>query len=153
MAEAIAALSLAANVVQFVDFASKVTAAFWDFYKKTGVSGDIPNVAIINNDLQKILECLQMEPKVTGGSDGLLGLSRACQRSATQLDEMMKPLLAAQSRNNGKRKALKVAFISIWEEEQILNMRQLLEEYRSQLVLHLLVSLRYGYNPCYVNSN
>jgi hypothetical protein len=144
MAEAITALSLAANVVQFIDFATKVTTTFWDFYKSSSnIKGDIPNVTAINTDLQGILASLDAEPKpAVGGDVGLQKLTGECRKTATRLDEIMKPLLAAQSQSKGKQAALKAAFSSVWKAEEIQGLRQQLEEFRNQLVLHLLASLR-----------
>jgi hypothetical protein len=52
MAEAIAAFSLAANVIQFIEFASHLTTSFWEFYKSASQTGDDgPDIETINADL------------------------------------------------------------------------------------------------------
>src|ERR1700753_3462254 len=142
MSEAIAALSLAANIVQFIDFASKVASSFWDFYRKSNTNQAIPNVSVINEDLQAILVDLRVEHASLKPNDGLATLTKECQKTAKILETTIKPLLAAQSRNNGKRASLKAAFSSVWKESEIQKMKEQVDEYRRQLVLHLLVSIR-----------
>ena len=56
MAEANAAFSLAANVVQFIDFGARYIGNFWSFYKAaSNTDDDVPDVETINSDLQNVL--------------------------------------------------------------------------------------------------
>jgi hypothetical protein len=146
MVEAVAAFSLAANVVQFVDFASKVTTNFWTFYKATSSSAgdDTPDIETINSDLQNVLKELHTSLAATYSSskNDLIQLVQECQKVATELANVLQPLIKARSANLGKRVALKSAFKAVWKEDDIHSLKQRLDHFRGQLTLRLLISLR-----------
>jgi hypothetical protein len=184
MAEAIAAFSLAANVVQFIDFGSRVTSNFWSFYKAASNTDDsLPDVEIINYDLQNILKELQSSP-TSASKTGLAQLAQECQKAATQLEKILQPLITAKKRHEenekrrkenegrrneidgrqeeqdkesckergkefwkiekstGKRASLTAAFKLAWKEDEIQSLKTKVDEFRSQLILHILTSLR-----------
>ena len=146
MAEAIASLGLAANIIQFVDFATRVTDKFYDFYQSgSGAAENGPDLETINSDLLVVLEELRKTTSTTKISpQGLAKLAQECQKTASQLNKLILPLLTARFQNLGKRAALKAAFKAIWRENEIESLQEKLNSFRSQLTLHLLVSLRYG---------
>jgi len=144
MAEAIVSLSVAANIIQFVDFAARITDKFYKFYQSdSGVVDDGPDLKTINSDLLAVLEELQKTTSTTKtSSPGLAKLAQECEKTADQLNKLILPLLKARFQNLGKRAALKAAFQAIWRENEIESLQEKLNSFRSQLTLHLLVSLR-----------
>jgi len=169
MAEAIAAFSLAANIVQFIDFGSRVTGNFRKFYKAASdTDEDTPDVDIINYDLQNVLKELRSSP-APASKTGLAQLAQECQKAAARLENVLPPMIIAQKRheenekrheenekrqreNNkgfvrpekgfGKRAALREAFKLAWNEDQIQSLKGKVDQFRSQLILHILTSLR-----------
>lgn len=144
MGESLIAFSLAANVVQFIDFGSRVATNFRTFYKPASSQADeAPDVEAINTDLQGILKELQ-EPLLGSKSNnnGLVFLVQQCQKAAAELDKILMPMAKARTQNLGKREALKASFKAIWKEEDIKSLSQRLDTLRNQLTLHLLTSLR-----------
>ncbi|KAH0559273.1 hypothetical protein GP486_004211 [Trichoglossum hirsutum] len=147
MAEAIAAFSLAANIVQFIDFgsnfASNVCKIYWS--GRDG-AGEIPDLRKITDDLQEVLKGLQLpagnDGEIPGSERGIRQLAEQCQHVATELlNSLNKVSLPDKAR---KRDALKAAFKIIWKEEEIKSLQVRLEGFRHQLTLHLLASLRFA---------
>ena len=162
MAEAIAAFSLAANVVQFIDFGARVTGNFWSFYKAaSNTDDDVPDVETINSDLQNVLKELGSSP-TPASKTGLAQLAQECQKAAAQLEKILQPMITAKKRHEenekrqqekdkdfgkrekgfGKRAALKAAFKLAWKEDEIQSLKGRVDQFRSQLILHILASLR-----------
>ncbi|KAF8852663.1 hypothetical protein BDZ45DRAFT_730000 [Acephala macrosclerotiorum] len=144
MAEAIAAFSLAANVIQFIDFGSKIAANFYRYHKAgSRLRDEASELDIISRDLEQILNNLQvpaLHPSIN--ETGLGRLAQECQKCAQQLYKKLQPLLKARLQQLGKREAIKVAFKAVWKEDEIGSLQGQLDNFRSQLTLHLLASLR-----------
>jgi len=145
MAEAVAAFSLAANVLQFIDFGSRVMSNFWAFYKSSRHgTNEVPDLQGINNDLQQVLESLQVPTDdITQSDIGLLQLAQDCQNVALELETLLQSLFKAEAGNIGKREALKAAFKLVWKEDQVRYLQERLDQFRNQLIVHLLASLRW----------
>ncbi|RFU27505.1 hypothetical protein B7463_g8821, partial [Scytalidium lignicola] len=169
MAEAIAAFSLAANIVQFIDFGVRVTSNFWSFYKAASTTDDdAPDVETINSDLQNVLKELQSFPE-PATKTGLAQLAQECQKAAAQLEKILQPMITVKKRHEEdekrqkedekrqkekdrdfgkrekgfrKRAALKAAFKLSWKEDEIQSLKGRVDQFRSQLILHILASLR-----------
>jgi hypothetical protein len=145
MAEAIAAFSLAANIVQFIDFGSNFASSVWKIYwsGRDGVS-EVPDLRKITDDLQEVLKNLQLlagnNEEILESECGIRQLAEQCQNVATELlISLSKVSLPDKVR---KRDVLKAAFKIIWKEEEIKSLQVRLEGFGHQLTLHLLASLR-----------
>lgn len=148
MAEAIAAFGLAVNVIQFIDFGLKLTSSFWQLYKSSrdGVEevSFAPHLQTMISDLQNILNGLA-DPESGDRSheeSGLCKLAKDCQEQAVELKNLLNSLCSAGSGKFGKREALKAAFKVVWKEDEIKSFEARLGQFRQQLTLHLLSSLR-----------
>lgn len=96
MAEAIAAFSLAANIVQFIDFGSRVATNMRGIYRSTG--NGLLDVNRINSELQLVLKHLHEGPTKPSATDSCLAqLASDCRSTAIELDTKLKPLLKARS--------------------------------------------------------
>ncbi|RYP45338.1 hypothetical protein DL768_008302 [Monosporascus sp. mg162] len=140
MAEAVAALGLAASVLQFLDCGSRFVSQAWRIYK-TGADGmeDVPNLQLMVQQLQEALADLQKN-HTAGDSPGLAQLSEGCSRVARRLLESIDCLSIPQK--GKKRHALKTAFMMAWKRDEIKALQQELDGFRNQLSLQLLTSLR-----------
>ena len=146
MAEAIAAFSLAANVIQFIDFGSRVAANFYGYHKAASKSrDDAADLDIISRDLAQVLKNLQVPaPDSSINETGLGRLAQECQKCAQQMDNKLQPMLKARLQQLGKRGAVIAAFKAAWKEDEMCSLQNQLDNFRSQLTLHLLASLRYA---------
>ena len=144
MAEAVAAFSLASNVIQVLDFGSKLAARFWSFYKANRHSSDaVPDVEKITIDLHKILkEFHGCTTTSNDNNDGLIMLAKECQKLAEELLGLLASLKTANKTNAGRIESLKSAFRLIWRDDDIAVLRKRIDDFKSELTVHLLASLR-----------
>jgi hypothetical protein len=148
MAEAIAALSLASNILQVIDFGSKFVSTAWKIYKAAHHSleglDEVSSLRVINVNLGDVLRDIRTQ---FGGADpasesnqGIVNLAKEC---ATLVEELLQSLnklgLGDAAR---KRDALRAAFKLTWNGEEIRALQARLNDFRSQLTLGLLVSMR-----------
>ena len=139
MAESIVALSLAANVVQFIDFGSRLATQFWSFYKSSSKALFHPDLDQINIDLQRVLTELQVPLcQTNSGVEQLVG---DCHKISMELDLVLRSLSEAKA--SSTRDALKAAFKAVWKEDEIKAFQERLDRFRAQLNLHLLTIIRW----------
>lgn len=153
MAEAIAALSLAANVVQFIDFGSKVLATTYRLRRCNmsdgSGSGQLQDLKIITNSLRHLingfttsLKLERLTEELSQTEQNLLTLTKHC-------CDISEELLQAVTKLEGSSKlgtwnSFCLALKSVWAEEKIEVMRQRLDRFRQEIVLHVLACFRYG---------
>jgi hypothetical protein len=145
MAEALAAFSVAANVLQFVDIGTRTLSTFWSFYRsnRKGIQ-QAPDIVSILTDLQRVLEKFQLPPgDCTDEDAGLVQLARECQDVALEMQSLLHSLFNAETKSMGKRDALLAAFKMMCKEEKLRSLQDRLNQFRHQLVVHLLASLRF----------
>jgi hypothetical protein len=148
MAEAIAAFGLAATVMQFIEFGSKLTSSFWQLYKSSRDGEEdvsfAPHLQTMTSDLQNILDGLVGSESGDRSHDdcGLCKLAEHCQVQALKLQSLLNSLNIAGIGKFGKRESLKAAFKGVWKEDEIKSFEARLGQFRQQLILHLLASLR-----------
>ncbi len=145
MADVVVAFGIAANVIQFLDFGSRLTAKFHSFYKAGRASqAIIPDLGNITDDLQTISSSLASSSTDDNeNDDGLSRLATECHGVAKELLDLLRALSRTGTSNRSRLEALKTAFRHIWKEDEIDELRTRLEGFRSELSLHLLASLRY----------
>ena len=144
MAEALVAVGLASNIIQFIDFGSRFVSSAWRIYQTGESKGELPHETI--NDLRTLLAQLRSSQTEAGQSNedeaGLQKLVGSCQRLADELlSSLQKVNLPAKAR---KRDALKTAFKTMFKEDEIKSLQAKLDEFRQQLMLHLLSLIRYA---------
>lgn len=148
MAEAIAALSLASNILQVIDFGSNFVSTAWKIYDASQRSSErldgIASLSVINTNLNDVLRDLRTQSSATDlaneSNRGILNLSNEC---AAWLEKLVRALNELGLGDAGrKRDALRAAFKLMWKREEINALQARLNEFRSQLTLSLLVSMR-----------
>ncbi|KAF2493004.1 hypothetical protein BU16DRAFT_514299, partial [Lophium mytilinum] len=134
----LAALGLAANVIQFVDFTSKLFSQTAAIYRSAnGVSGETQELITITTGLQTLCARLA-SPQELGGypaEDGLMSLAQGCKSAGDELVVALQKLRATGSHK--KWASLTTALITVWKQPQIDAMKRRLELYKSQLALQL----------------
>jgi hypothetical protein len=149
MGEAIAAFSLAANIIQFVDFGGRLVSNVWSIHQN-GQSGfgEILDMEKTTEDLKltlaDLISPLESSQDKTDGQRSLEELTEKCSQLASEmLSSLSKIGLSDKLR---KRDVLKAAFQMVWKEDEIKSQQMRLESIKHQLNLHILVSLRYAYS-------
>jgi hypothetical protein len=152
MADPLTALGLAANIIQFITFASSLVS------KTSEISNSAHGSTLENTELKAIATNLtdlnkQLEPpKAPGGNDKqsrkaaksgerLRELCTECEKAAWELLSVIQRLEHGKGRS--KWKSFRQALLSVWKESEIAALSRRLERYRSQIGTALLLSLRY----------
>lgn len=145
------ALGLASNVVQFVDFGTKLISASIELYKsKDGASSVNGELETITKDLTGICMGLtQPERRLdsTLASEperALLPLAQKCKDLGEEFLGVLQ-VLKAKGRHK-KWESVRQAIGNAWKEKEIHNYLQRLNGYRREIAIHLISILRYVEN-------
>ena len=148
MAEGIAALSLASSIFQVIDFGSKFATTAWKIHKAARHSlenlDEVAYMRAITVNLDDVLRDIRAQSghidPASESNQGIVNLAKEC---ATLVEELLQSLnklgLGEVAR---KRDALRAAFKLTWKGEEIRALQARLNDFRSQLTLGLLVSMR-----------
>jgi len=170
MAEALFALGVAANIVQFVDFTAKVISTGYHTGKsRYGGLGGIELIGNVNDDLRSVVNGLEQSLKIeqreqpTQNKEELLVLAEQCRDVATELFTVLESLkihahakVAEEVKGSrwGKSKEkwygwqnFRTALRTVWKEDKIKELENRVDAFRQQLVLRILVSFRYVHTP------
>lgn len=147
MAEAVAGLSLAACILQVLDFGKHFTSAAWGIYRSGAEGIDfLSDLQSMSNDLGSILQDLREGAPGTSasrsvkGDNGIFLLAEKC---AVVLNQMRQSLAAIGTPGEGsKRDAIKTAFTLAWKKGDIESLQTRLDQFRDELTLQLVFSLR-----------
>ncbi|GAB1319895.1 hypothetical protein MFIFM68171_10105 [Madurella fahalii] len=147
MAEVIAAIAVAGNVLQFLEAGTKFTSKAYDIISRSGVlPRSLEELRQISIDLQAILQKLGDPTKSrnlgsgTQPDDSLAVLAASCSKLIRELLDR----LAKTGVGDGKQRldAVLSAFRAIWHADAINDLRERIDRYRSELATHLLAELR-----------
>ena len=149
--EALAAVGLAGNLVQFIDFTCKLfDQATSIYHSQAGAGQDTQSLQSITKSLEQVSTSLyesahQKSQSIHSGSSStqasvLIRLAKDCELAAGELLSALDDLKAEkpESRWSSFRAALK----STWKAPQVEVLEKRLNTYRSQLILQLQVMQR-----------
>ena len=130
--DAIAALSLASNIVQFVDFLWRLLREFRDLENSsTGTSAGNDVIEVIARDLVSHKDGLLALSSHSTRSEPMSRLVSRCKSIADELLEVLDEIKAKSPRNNWKSFVL--ALQSVRRKDQIGNLLERLEKLRAQM--------------------
>ncbi|KAI9686895.1 MAG: hypothetical protein M1822_002648 [Bathelium mastoideum] len=149
----LSALGLAGNIIQFIDFGSKLISQSVEQYRSAvGTSTQYLDLEALTQSLQSVAKGLGDS---TAGPDkgevktkdelALRQLARSCQSVAADLINILDGLKINPKAHGLNRRAqsLRQAFRSVGAEEQIKDLEHKLESYRSQLNLYSISMTRH----------
>ena len=154
MAEAIAALSLAANIVQFIDFGGKVLSGGFKLYKNGPdgtVLGEANDTKIITQSLLRLIEDLNQPLEQSDSTNEVIELSQTeidLRNLAAQCidiaNELLNAIIQVEFRGKGgKWDAFRAALKHVLAEGKIEKIRQRLDRFRQEIIVHILACFRY----------
>jgi small-conductance mechanosensitive channel len=152
MLDPLTALSLVGNVVQFIDFGTKLLAKGHELYNSAdGAALGHTELISIAKDLQELngrlneaLSSEQIEHKRLTDSDvALCKLSEQCSGVAGELAEALDKL-SAQGTSHRRWKSFRQALKSMMKREEVDAITTRLQHLCDELNLHLLVSMKYA---------
>jgi hypothetical protein len=156
----VTAFGVAGTILQFIDSGAKFIGLSWRLYRTGNGSDELPELIILTQHLGQVLESLgsssstpsagQGQNDSPNAGDGLFQLADECKDVGNKLLTILQSLHVTKPRKKDERKkddirkrdALKVAFQTIWKEDDIRSLQSRLDGFRAQFNLHLLVTLR-----------
>lgn len=142
--EALAAVSLAGNILQLLNFAGDAISKSRQIHASVnGALEEHEDLEIVTTNLKDLSVRLQTP---AGPVDSVL--EQLCIRCREIADELLKALESLcvkgkYTRSQSLRKALKV----LWGKEKFKVLEERLAIFRQELTLHITVELRYSYSP------
>ncbi|KAG8528473.1 uncharacterized protein KY384_007391 [Bacidia gigantensis] len=147
--EALAALSLATSVVQFVDFTSKLLSKGNKYYESPDgvltenaeLQGNVEHFKRLNIDLNNSLASVAAPHALDSAERALWTVTKECEKIAKEFCSTLDKLKLVGSRTRWRsfRQALK----TLCSKERIQNMLQRLRSARENLIVHLLVVINF----------
>lgn len=140
------ALSIAASVVQFVDFTSKILSTTYELYKSAdGASLENAERETVTKDLQALNKRLTNRSSRRGSlAKEEYALETICRGCNVIADELLEKLERIRIKGkHTKWKSLRQALKSIWSESAIDEVSRRLARYRQELDTQLLVLIKY----------
>lgn len=139
------ALGLAANVVQFIDFGTKLISESHEIYKSTtGTSTGMVELETIYTDLNNFAKGLQTpdhSSNRTPEDESLRQLAASCLTVADELLAIVSALKVDAKSHHRKWRSVRHAIKVTWKQGDIDNLQKRLADFRGQLTIRLLAIL------------
>jgi hypothetical protein len=147
MLDPLLAISLASNVVQFVDFTAKIISKTRELVQSShGTTTEAYNAEIIIRDLMRLSERLKDGLRDAGAApqtDDDKALEEVCNGCIGLSERMIKRLEKLKlGEGAGKRRALIHALKGVWSQKELESEEAQLATYRSQLEFRVLTTFR-----------
>ena len=140
----ISALSVAAAVVQFVDYGSTIIASTYAIYKSSSRKSEPTNSIVSITTRLVELNCeLEQSAAFSPTSQverDIVALCQQCNKAAITLLDALNQLNGASNPNLWD--SFKIALRTVWSQGEIDALQSRLESYRQQICMHILVGLR-----------
>jgi hypothetical protein len=154
MLDPLTVLSVAATVVQFVDFGSKLLVKGHELHKSPdGASVGNNELETIAKELQQLihrfsqpLPSMESQDTVLNNSEAaLVNLTKQCSSAAEELLCTLRKLKVVEGSSNRRWKSFRQALKCLLRKEEVEAMANRLQGFRERLNLHILVSMRYEF--------
>jgi hypothetical protein len=148
MAEIVAALSLASNIVQFIDFGSNVLAAGYRLHKnRSGGSDNIPEIKYVTSAIQRLVkgftECLPDDSAIGELSRTEVELRKLANQCSVLAEELLSAVSKIEVQGRLKKwNSFRAALKSVLAEEKIAKIQGRLDKFRQGLILHIIACFR-----------
>jgi len=151
----LSALSIASNIIQFVDFGCKLFSRSRQLYKSLdGALSDNVVVEVLAHDLESLSNNLLLSlkenqplgfpPKSSSEDDAALdNLCRRCHEISKKLLFKLDKLKVSGNSKHRNWESFKKALRSSWSHEEIDEILAQLHEFRSEIEFRVLISFRY----------
>ena len=144
--EALAALSIVANVFQVIDFSMTILSTAYEL-RKAGTTRDQSNICMVAYDLKALNSKLKQSSQVISTSNNhsqdQLDLERLVDRASAISDDLTQLLDNHKATpGSGRLISLAKAIQSSWDQKKVVEMTTQLERIRNELSFRVLVSIR-----------
>ena len=137
--EAVAAIGLAANILQLIDFVGDVLSTSQELYHSTtGLSSEYEEKVTIIRDLKSISNKIKLSTDLQNPSAHSL-----CSRCNEVAEELLATLTSLQVvRKHKKLRTVGKALRSVWGHEKIARLESRLVAIRKELEFHILFEIK-----------
>lgn len=137
--EAVAAVGLVGNIIQFIDFSCKLLSLSSDINNSTDGSASVhADIVAIANDLKGHTDALERSQWTGARPDDLLDRVDGVAR-----DLLFTINLINKKKSNGNRwRSFRQALESVWKQDRIKKFLERLEALRAELQYHIIVETR-----------
>lgn len=140
--EPLVAIGLVGNIVQFVDFTSKlVSKTVENYHSADGAFMENTDLETATNDLLALNERIRSNTTIESTNPALASLCCSCCDVANELLTALTKLKVQGGKS--KWKSFGKALRSVWSKEKVLGIEKRLSSFRDEINLHILVDLRY----------
>ncbi len=137
----VTAFNVAGTIVQFIDSGTRFVVLARKLYQHgSDDASDHHSLQKMTEDLDTILSELQLSGDHSDRGQSLSQLALDCGKTTARLLTILQKTKVPE--NSRKRDALRAAFRSLCNEDEIKSLQTQLSSFRNQLNLHLLLSLR-----------
>jgi len=143
------ALSIAASVIQFVDFSSKLVSKGYHIYHSTdGTLAKNLELEVITDELLQLvmrLGCHGNSPNTTSLSpeeEALRVMAEKCNGIATELLNRLAKLKVKKNANFRGWKSFRQALKSVWSKDELDELSERLSGFRDQMQFQILFSMK-----------
>lgn len=147
MLDPLTAISLAGNVVQFVEFSGRIISKTRELTKSShGTTEEAYNAEILIRDLVRITQQVKDGARTASSSstEEDKGLERLCNGCISLSERLIKSLEKLKLKEGaGKRQAFIHALKSVWLQKELESGERQLATYRGQLEVRVLASFRW----------
>lgn len=147
------ALSVAGNIIQFVDFGTKLLSQATELYKSSvGTLRINDELELVTTDLRDLVTKLKLSYYPEGKSEDSEGdvsqwtsFSRLCDEAAALAEELIERLVKLKVKGGKNRiwRSVKQAVEAAWSEKELASMKKRLLSFREALETRILFSIRF----------
>ncbi|KAI0465992.1 hypothetical protein F4859DRAFT_498970 [Xylaria cf. heliscus] len=143
----LSALSLAGNIVQFVEFAYKLISSTREIYRSSSATEDIGYLEGIYERLVSFEAQLSRQDKtqsqdttkssVSAHSDALEEILEKCKQECSILLGLTSKIKVTKTRGGRLRESFQKALLEVWHKDEILKLQARLHEYQTEIIIRL----------------
>ncbi|ORY14705.1 hypothetical protein BCR34DRAFT_225132 [Clohesyomyces aquaticus] len=136
------ALGLAGNVVQFLDFGSKLISESHAIYNNASGAGTANvELELVYTDLSHLTKALENPPDVSSNEGELRQLASSCRSVAVELLDIVQALKVNKNCKHRKWRSFRQALKTVWKQSDIDTLQARLDSFRGQLTVRLVAIL------------
>lgn len=141
--DTLSALSVAAAVVQFVDFAGTILSSTRTIHQASSREAEsVSDLKTITDTLQRLNGDIEQSVSASPSAHDrdLLDLCHDCNRTANSLVAALAQLNSQG--NSSLWNSFKIALRTVWSQDQLNELQKRLDSFRQQISMHILVALQ-----------
>ena len=145
MSEAVAGLALAASILQVLDYGRQFVTTAWKLYESgTDAIESIRVLQPLSKNLNSTLQSAQRDPSTIDPEidKEMSMLATESRIVSDKIQEMLSRAGLIDDVRRTKRRALRAAFVTFWNRDEIKSLENELDRINKRLTLALLASLR-----------